>query len=245
MKSLVAGLLFLIGYASAHAGMEEARVAYDSADYAGAAQKYEELVGGGAYSFALFYNLGNCYLKQQVSGMAILNYEKALILKPGNDDARHNLDMARALTLDQLEYPESRGLDHALASVVMRMPAQAWVALFVVCWVLAALTFGLWRLRLRKRVLVATAVVLAILSLPLFGAGWMHQQRLTDDTRAVILEPSVRVHAEPSPDGKEVFTLHEGAVVDVLNSENGWLEVQVNDNVGWILETSASYIKIL
>ena len=52
------------------------------------------------------YNLGNCYYKTDRLALAILNYERAALLDPGNSDVRFNLELARSKTIDKIT-PES------------------------------------------------------------------------------------------------------------------------------------------
>ena len=76
--------------------------AYMNNDYISAAQVYESLLTNGE-SAELYYNLGNSYYKMGDIAKAILNYERALLLDPGSNDIRFNLDMAKAKTVDKVE----------------------------------------------------------------------------------------------------------------------------------------------
>ena len=51
----------------------------------------------------VYYNLGNSYYKAGEIAKAVLNYERALLMKPGNSDIRANLEVARAKTIDKVE----------------------------------------------------------------------------------------------------------------------------------------------
>ena len=82
---------------------KSAEEAYATGDFAGAARHYESLVSSGASSPSLFYNLGNAYYRGGNIGKAVLNYERALKLDPSDADARHNLELARAHTLDKID----------------------------------------------------------------------------------------------------------------------------------------------
>ena len=82
------------------------------ADSAYAAEKYKEaipiytaLLKKGEHA-DIYYNLGNCYYKTDRLALAILNYERAALLDPGNSDVRFNLELARSKTIDKIT-PES------------------------------------------------------------------------------------------------------------------------------------------
>ena len=74
--------------------------AYIKDDYATAIQIYESLLKNGE-SADVYYNLGNSYYKAGEIAKAVLNYERALLMKPGNSDIRANLEVARAKTIDK------------------------------------------------------------------------------------------------------------------------------------------------
>ena len=76
--------------------------AYIKEDYAAAIQIYEALLKNGEAS-EVYYNLGNSYYKIGEIAKAVLNYERALLLQPGNSDIRANLEVARAKTIDKVE----------------------------------------------------------------------------------------------------------------------------------------------
>ena len=71
--------------------------------YDKAIESYRQLVSSGYEGTSLFYNLGNAYYRSGKIGYAILYYEKALRLSPGDEDIKHNLSLANLKTIDKLE----------------------------------------------------------------------------------------------------------------------------------------------
>ena len=96
--SLCVGVLAM----AQEAALKEAETAYTSEDYAKAIALYEEVLSSHGESAAVYYNLGNAYYKAGKLGPAILNYERCLLLQPGDADARFNLQMARQKTIDKI-----------------------------------------------------------------------------------------------------------------------------------------------
>ena len=97
-------ILFTLLFASAATWAQtkaEADSAYINEEYDKAIVIYESLLQEGE-SGEIYYNLGNAYFKQDELGRAILNYERALLLQPGNADVNANLDIARAKTVDKI-----------------------------------------------------------------------------------------------------------------------------------------------
>lgn len=81
---------------------EAADKLYDSEKYEEAAEYYESLIANCGVAPELYYNLGNCYYKLADIPHAILNYERALLLDPGDADIRENLAIARGKTIDKV-----------------------------------------------------------------------------------------------------------------------------------------------
>ena len=71
--------------------------------HAKAIELYEGILKSNGESAAVYYNLGNTYYKAGKIAPAILNYERCLLLDPGDSDARFNLQMARQKTIDKIE----------------------------------------------------------------------------------------------------------------------------------------------
>ena len=76
--------------------------AYINNDYASAVYLYENILANQGESADIYYNLGNSYYKMDNIAKAILNYEKALVLNPGNGDIRFNLELAQSKTVDKV-----------------------------------------------------------------------------------------------------------------------------------------------
>ena len=73
-----------------------------------AIELYESLVSDGSVSTAVFYDLGNAYLKKGNVGKAVLNYQRAKIAAPRDSDINFNLEYARGL-MKQRDIPYFSG----------------------------------------------------------------------------------------------------------------------------------------
>ncbi|GHT46501.1 hypothetical protein AGMMS49965_24090 [Bacteroidia bacterium] len=92
-----------MGSASAFAQDAEGNEAYAKGDYEQAVQHYEAALAANGESSEVYYNLGNAYYRLNRVAPAILNYERALLLNPGNKDARFNLELAKLKTVDKID----------------------------------------------------------------------------------------------------------------------------------------------
>lgn len=116
--------------------------AYMKNDYASAILIYESLLKNGEAA-EIYYNLGNSYYKAGDIAKAILNYERALLMQPGNADIRANLEIARAKTIDKvMPIPEVFFVSWT-KSLINCLSADAWAKVGLVCFflLLASLYF--------------------------------------------------------------------------------------------------------
>ena len=149
----------------------DADSAYAHEHYQKAAQQYEQLLKKGVSS-ELYYNLGNCYYRMDNFTKAVLNYERALMLSPGDEDIRFNLQMARSKTIDKI-VPESEMFFVTwYRSLVHLMSVDAWARLALISLVAAivlALAYlfanPIW---LRKLGFFGGFFFLVIFNIPLF-----------------------------------------------------------------------------
>ena len=99
--TVLLALLLWLPLASRAITKANADSAYARQQYQQAIKDYEELLGDGV-SAELYYNLGNAYYRTDNITRAVLNYERALLLSPGDGDIRFNLQMARSKTIDKI-----------------------------------------------------------------------------------------------------------------------------------------------
>ena len=84
---------------------------YEAGDYRKALESYAAIAAMGYESGPLYFNLGNCYYKLNETGQAILHYERAARLIPGDEDLEVNLSLARLKVVDRIpELPRFRPL---------------------------------------------------------------------------------------------------------------------------------------
>src|SRR5215468_6877297 len=109
---------------------------YADGRYADAAAEYEHVLESGVASANLYFNLGNAYLKAGDVGRAVLAYERARRLAPGDPDVRANLAFARGEDAGGDESPRWTRVTFPLAAVwssdtLVAVVAAAWWALFL------------------------------------------------------------------------------------------------------------------
>lgn len=236
--------LFLLGLgcfgfsAAQDAALKEAEVAYTKEDYKAAIELYEGLLKNQGESAAVYYNLGNAYYKAGQIAPAILNYERALLLQPGDKDIRFNLQLAKARTVDKIEPAGQFFLTKWFEGARDMASADAWGATGIVSFLLflLALVVFLFSKVIRfKKVgfYVALVMLVGVVLSNVFGFSQKHA--LTSHAEAIIFAPTVTVRSSPDQSGNDLVVLHEGTKVAVRSTLGEWSEVELPDgNVGWM-----------
>ncbi|MBR1549903.1 MAG: tetratricopeptide repeat protein [Bacteroidales bacterium] len=220
--------------------------AYRIADYQQAASLYEEVLASGFASADLYYNLGNTYYRLDRFGLAILNYERALRLRPGMSDARENLALANSHTVDRIAQLPRLFVVNWYISLITRISPSSWRVLsllfFLLAFVAVAVLILSGNITLRKSSLAVAivAAVLFILSLILMLASTRH---FNVRAEAIVLEPSVVVKSSPELQSADKLILHEGTKVTIAETLSGWHKITLSDGTtGWCQSSDIAQI---
>lgn len=221
--------------------------AYVKGEYKAAIEIYESLVANNGESADVYYNLGNAYYKSENIAKAVLNYERALLLNPDDEDIRFNLELARSKTVDKVAPEYKFFLMEWLEGIINLLSISAWSILAVVSFVVMLLTLLLFLFG-KSVSTKKTGFIIALFSLfiTIFAnLSALHRYHyLTERNDAVIMEPSVTAKSTPSNSGTELFVIHEGRKVKISDdSMREWTEIELEDgNKGWIPSSSLERI---
>ena len=225
---------------------EEADNAYAKGMYQKAIEGYTALLKD-TPSSDVYYNLGNAYFRTNNLTRAILNYERALLLSPGDADIRFNLQFANSKLIDKPAPENEMFFVTWYYAVVNSMSVDAW-AIFAVIALAASLAlclcylFGgsVWY----RRVGFYGCVVFFFLFLAANLFAYQQKKRLAQRTGAIIIAPKVEVRKTPAGNGNIDFVLHEGTKVNITDDGvKGWYEVSLSDGrTGWLTTRSIEKI---
>jgi tetratricopeptide (TPR) repeat protein len=218
--------------------LQRANEAYAANEFQTAAELYEELLKTSGESAIVYYNLSNSYYKLNRIAPSILNYERALLLEPGNKDIRFNLEIARLRAIDKIEPIGDFFLNEWFFAVQNLMSTDAWSKFGIICFVL--LIACLFLFFFSRRIFVKKLgfyAGLGLLACVILGNCFAYNQkkRLTIRNEAIILTPTTTIKSSPDISGTDLFILHEGTKVTLKNRVGIWNEIETADgNVGWI-----------
>lgn len=225
---------------------EKANEAYKENRYGDAVILYEEIVDMGEETANVHYNLGNAYFRMDNLPYAILHFERALKLDPGASDARQNLAIANARTVDRIEPIPQFFLTEFFEDTVYTSSSGFWSWMAIFCFWLAIGLLSLFIIgrsaQLRKLGLFSGLFVLLI-SIFLFIAAWQADYHENLRTDAIVMTASAYVRSEPNEDSQELFILHEGTKAEILGLEDGYFKIRIADgNQGWISQAEMERI---
>ena len=216
----------------------EADSAYVRGEYQQAIKDYETLLKYGA-SADLYYNLGNAYYRTENITRAVLNYERALLLSPGDRDIRFNLQMARSKTVDKITPEQDMFFVTWYRSLVNLTSVDGWANIALISLALAIILALLYlfseRIWLRK-VGFFGAIILIVCFLVSNVFAYQQKDLLVHRRGAIVVAPAVTVKSTPAKQGTDLFILHEGTKVTITDgSMKDWKGIRLADGKeGWI-----------
>lgn len=219
---------------------------YAKAKYREAISLYKQLGQSGARSAALDFNLGNACYKLDSIPAAILHYERAQQLAPGDEDIQHNLQLARLKITDKAEAEPRFFLMQWWENFIFHWPVSM-LAVITVTLVLLGFCGLIYYLfagtRLVKRISFYTGISFILLGLLSFLMAGLQNSFFQDQHQAIVFSGVVNVKSSPDNSAKTLFVLHEGTKVAVLAADQGWMKIQLpNGNSGWVAEGTVEEI---
>lgn len=216
----------------------DADSAYAAGRYQEAIKCYETLLKQGV-SADLYYNLGNAYYRTEDITRAVLNYERAFQLSPGDKDIRHNLQMARSKTIDKITPETEFFFVTWMRALVNMMSVDTWartaliaLALAIVLALVYLFSDIIW---LRKLGFFGGGLLLMLFLLSNVFA-FLQKQEQVDRRGAIVIDAAVNIKSTPAQNGTDLFILHEGTRVDIIDDQmQQWKQVRVADGKeGWV-----------
>lgn len=216
----------------------DADSAYVGENYEQAIRLYNELLKQGE-SADVYFNLGNAYYRDKNYTHAIINYERALLLDPGDGDIRFNLDMARTKTIDKIVPKGEMFFVTWYRTVVNVFSVDAWATLAVISFILMLALFMLYllnsKINIRKIGFYSAVFMLFVFCISMIAAFQQKHQIEVRDT-AIVTSSAVNVKSTPAENGTDLFVIHEGTKANIIDDTmKEWKEVVLDDGKrGWI-----------
>ena len=217
--------------------LDSAKEAYAHGKFDAAAHYYERIVNKGYEGPELFFNLGNAYFKSNNLAMAIVYYERAKKTNPWDDDIQFNLNLARQKLVDKVDNTPDFFIKKWIKSAVQLFSEKQWtVTLLLILWLSVAsfVWFILSQSSSGKRWGFILGSLFALLLLPVLLVTSLNHSLTFSHNEAVVVASTVTTKGSPSEQGTNLFVLHEGTKVAILQTLGDWTEIKLpNGNTGW------------
>ena len=206
----------------------QANTAYNQGAHQQAIELYQTIQQDRGVSAALLYNLGNSYAALGDTGQAVLHYEQALLLAPGNPDIQANLEQVRkkaGLYRDDLPLyiwaTRLLGADHwlllsGIALLTMALGALAW-----------AISRG--KTRDRARLVMLGALPIFLLALP---PAWL---RYRSWRTGVVTQEDARLLISPFSGAASAGGIKAGRMIEPEKKYGNYVFVEdETGRSGWL-----------
>ncbi|PVX52499.1 SH3 domain-containing protein [Balneicella halophila] len=211
---------------------------YKEGNYNEAISNYENVLKNEGEAASVYYNLGNAYFKKGDLASAILNYERAYRLNPSDKDIRANLAYANAQKVDKIEKPQRVFFFRWIQLLVEEFHSNTWAYIGIAFWAVLFifLTLFIRTFSEKKRKIFFSFILFSLLiSLFSFYASYSQYSVNENKTHAIVFAQNITAKSTPSNNGTDLFILHPGTKVKVLDKVGNWYKIQLADErEGWL-----------
>lgn len=216
----------------------EADSAYNAEDFRTAISKYEHILDQGLHSPEIYYNLGNSYFNLNNLPSAILNYERAKVLDPRDADINFNLSIANSMIPDKIEVVPDIFYVRWWKTLRDNFNLDTWTRFSLFLFMIVIISAGfvlLSRSMALRRAAFWAGIVFILLATASFLITYSKYQIQSNHTEAIIFAPTITVKSSPNQMGKDLFVIHEGTKVLILEEINDWANIRIaNGSAGWM-----------
>ncbi len=221
--------------------MKTADSLYTAEKYQEAVALYEEVLQEGKESAELYFNLGNAYFKTGDINHAILNFERARLLDPNDEDIAFNLQVANQYVVTSVEPLPQPFFARWSNAVINLNSADSWGRISLIAFFCFLVFLGLFLFAKSagiKRFSFILGILSIVISLFAFSFASKQQSKIRNRNHAIVFCPRVTVKSSPSENGTDLFLIYEGVKVEITDSLDVWKEVKLLDgNLGWLKDS--------
>ena len=250
IKYIVA-LVFIIMFSGLRAQspdslMNIANNAYNQGLYDSAINVYNKILAENKESAELYYNIGNAWFKKGEVPHAILYYEKAKKLNPNDEDINYNLGIANSMIVDKIEKVPRLFFEKWWDYFYNLLGTDNWAVIFLISWAILMLLTGLFFLsssRSMKKFAFFFGILIIITTAASYGLASQKYKHSISQKEAIVFTPTITVKSSPTQTSVDLFVIHEGTKVKILDSVDNWVKIKIsNGSIGWIPEKSIEKI---
>ncbi len=240
LKTLLSGIIFLylsfFALASSEK-MQEANTAYQEKDYQKAIKIYESLVDEGLESTSLYYNLGCAYYQENNLASSILYFERAARLDPSNEDIQHNIQVVNSHLEDNIQAVPDFFLKRWFFAFTTFTSMRNWAIISILAFIILLFFIFIYllsrKIRWKKTGFYLAICFFFLMILSITAAQSQYKKRHCT-SYAIVFEPTLTTKSSPDENSKNLFIIHEGTKVKIVDELGDWYEIKIaNGSKGW------------
>ena len=220
---------------------------YNSSDFVGSIEKYNELLIKGFHSPELYFNLGNAYYKLDSLANSIYYYEKGLKYFPNDYSLIQNLEYLNNLTVDDIESVPEDIVSKQFNDFIKHFSLDTWSIITLIIAMLSCILFIFYFFSRSPKV-KRTSFTIFILSFGLTFFLLFINFEIYNVQRnlefGIVFEKAIEVNFEPNDKSEVLFEIHEGTKIQVIeNFDIDWLKIKLsNGQTGWVIKNKIKII---
>ncbi len=226
--------------------MKQGNEFYQNKQYDKAVDAYQQVIHLGYEGTSLYYNLGNAYYREGKIGLAILYYEKARRISPGDGDVKHNLIIANTKTIDKIDTLPQFFLFEWWESALSIFTLTGWTTLAYIFYLLLLASIGLYFFAKKpsmQRYSFFSGLISTLLLIITSVFLLVNLNRRLNVKNAIVIQPVATVKLAPDPTSNDAFIIHEGLKVRELDHVENWVKIRLQDGKeGWIQQNDIGII---
>lgn len=249
MKRIINTILAILFTATVFAQadlLQKANELYTKEQFKQSIDLYNQILMTNMESPEVYFNLGNAYYKTGQYTLAILNYERAKLLAPDDEDINFNLQVANQKVVDSIQELPGIFVVRWWNSLVNSQTTDGWAILSILSFVIFLTMLGFYffaKTSEVKRITFWSGCFLIVFTIFSWSSAAKQKSRLVNHSEAIVMQPTVTVKSSPSETGTNLFVVHEGLKVKITDKLGDWVEIKLADgNKGWLLLESIERI---
>jgi tetratricopeptide (TPR) repeat protein len=226
--------------------LQKANELYTKDKFKEAIDTYNQILMTNLESPEVYFNLGNAYYKTNQYTLAILNYERAKLLSPDDEDISFNLQVANQKIVDSIQELPGIFIVRWWESLVTSQTTDTWAVFSILGFLMFLVMLAFYffaRTSDIKRITFWSGCFLILFSIFSWTFAAKQKSRLVNHSYAIVMQPTVTVKSSPSEKGTNLFVVHEGIKVRITDKLGDWVEIRLADgNKGWLQTESIERI---
>ena len=235
MKRIIYTILAILFTAAVFAQsdlVQKANEHYTKEEFQKAIDGYNQILMAGIESPEVYFNLANAYYKTKQYTLSILNYERAKLLAPDDEDIEFNLQVANQKVVDSIQDLPGIFIVRWWNALVNSQTTDTWAVISIFSFVVFLTMLGFYffaKTSEVKRITFWSGCFLIVFTIFSYTFAAKQKSRLVNHTYAIVMQPTVTVKSSPSETGTNLFVVHEGLKVKITDKLGDWVEIRLAD----------------